>query len=154
MLALSSPAVAEKGDAIITVDYETRAVRVRPEPDVRHSQHRMVIVLHPDGRVEDEYTGAGPHPSVFANKNRRLGNTESASNVRYRVVDKNTISRTSESGALVSTLTVVVSGKTCTANIDYSLKPGETEFKAFSTQLGTMAYYSETAATRTTCKIR
>jgi hypothetical protein len=147
-ICLVPSAVAETGDITISIHYRSKAVRVRPTPRIGGTDVDFMIVLHANGKVQDGYSVKG---GKSGSSKSEMG--PKANGVVYRVVDAGTITRTSDAGTHLYKITVRVSGKNCTANVEYILKPGKKEYRDFSTELGTMAYFSSLEATNVTCAI-
>lgn len=150
VLALScSAAIAAPGDTIIFVEYRTKAVRVSPSPNVGGAKVTYRIVLRPDGSVEDARAVAG---GKSGNLKSQLG--KQSRNVQYSVVDAKTITRTTELETHFHKLTVtLVDKRTCTAQIDFTLKPGHTQFRDYSGQLKQYASYSNIEMVSSSCTI-
>src|SRR5258708_7805612 len=124
---------AESGDTHISVHYRSKSVRVRPTPRTGGADVDFGIVLHANGKVEDDW-------SV---KDGKRGSTKSklgpvSKGAVYRVLDSGTITRTGDVGTHYHKITVRTSGKNCTADVEYILKPGVKEYRDYSTELKTM----------------
>ena len=148
LLTGCSDSHAAEGDTNIYVHYKTKAVRVRPSFRAGTALVDFRIVLHANGTVDD----------VFAVKDGQKGATKNRlgvnpKNVAYKVIDASTITRATDLGTHFHKLTVRVSGKNCTAAVDFVLKPGRAEYKDYSTELKTMAYYSKLETEYVTCVI-
>ena len=147
-IALVPSASAETGDTNIYIHYRTKSVRVRPTPRTGGADVDFSIVLHANGKVEDAYSVKdGKHGSTKS----RLG--PASRGAIYRVLDSGTITRTVDAGTHYYKVTVRVSGKNCTADVEFILKPGVKEYRDYSTELKTMAYYSSLATDYVTCVI-
>lgn len=148
--AIMTPALAnaESGDTFITVNYVVRQMRVRPSPMLKHGRSTINMVLHKDGTIDDTHRAYGPHAKPASKTEKRLGADT------YKVVNENSIKRISHTGDLTRTVTVTVNGRSCTANVELTLKPGKTEYKGYSTELGTEAYYTNPTLERASCTIR
>jgi hypothetical protein len=145
---LAPPANAAEGDTLISVHYRSKAVRVRPTPRVGGVDVDFRIVLHSDGRVEDAWS---VKDGKRGNRTSKLG--PNSGGVVYRVLDAGTITRTGDVGTHFHKMTIRVSGKNCTADVEFVLKPGQTEYRDYSTELKTMATYSSLGTQYVTCVI-
>jgi hypothetical protein len=145
----SEIAAAASGDTAIHVHYAAKSVRVRPQPNNGGSGTvDFEILLHPNGKVEDKFAVKDGLKGEFKSK---LGNQ--SHKAVYRVIDASTIERTTDLGTHFHKLTIKVAGKNCTANVEYLLKPGQTEYRDYSTQLKKWAYYSKLEMDYATCVI-
>jgi hypothetical protein len=139
---------AEAGDTHISIHYRSKSVRVRPTPRTGGADVDFGIVLHADGTVEDSYSVKdGKHGSSKS----RLGPVSKG--LIYRVQDSGTFTRTVDLGTHYHKITVHTSGKNCTADVEFVLKPGQKEYREFSTELKTMAFYSSLGTEYVTCVI-
>ena len=138
---------AEGGDTHISIHYRTKSVRVRPTPRTGGGDVDFGIILHADGTVEDSYSVRdGKHGSSKS----KLGPSKG---LVYRVLDSSTVTRTVDLGTHYHKITVHTSGKNCTADVEFILKPGEVEYREFSTELKTMAFFSSLRTEYVTCVI-
>jgi hypothetical protein len=147
-ISLPAAAHAATGDTRISIHYRSKSVRVRPTPRIGGASVDFKIVLRADGRVEDEHS---VKDGKSGSSKSRLG--PKAKGAVYRVLDAGTITRTGDAGSHYHKITVRVSGKNCTADIEYILKPGVKEYRDYSTELKTMAYYSSLGIDYVTCVI-
>jgi hypothetical protein len=139
---------AQGSDARISIHYRAKSVRVRPTPRTGGGDVDFSIILHADGTVEDSYSVKdGKHDSSKS----RLG--PHSRGVVYRVLDSQTFTRTVDVGTHYHKITVHTSGKNCTADVEFILKPGETEYREFSTELKIMAFFSSLRTEYVTCVI-
>ncbi|OQW58294.1 MAG: hypothetical protein A4S14_08150 [Proteobacteria bacterium SG_bin9] len=147
-LVTHDDANAAAGDTNIYVHYKVNAVRVRPSARVGSATVDFRIVLRANGTVSDAFA---VKDGLKGTAKVKLGRQPKG--VVYRVIDDSTIERTFDVGAHIHKLTVKVAGKNCTATSDYILKPGEKEFRDYSTELKQMAYFSSLKAEYVTCVI-
>jgi hypothetical protein len=151
-LALTSScgaAHAAPGDTVIFVEYRTKAVRVAPSPNVGGATVTYRIVLRPDGSVEDARAVKG---GKSGNLTSQLGKQKNQ--VQYSVVDPKTITRTTELETHFHKLTIKLDDKhKCSANIEFTLKPGQTYFRDYSAQLKEYASYSNIEMISSACTI-
>lgn len=141
-------ASAETGDTHISIHYRSKSVRVRPTPSTGGADVDFGIVLHANGTIEDSYSvKEGKHGA----SNSKLGPV--SQKLVYRVIDSGTFTRTVDLGTHYHKITVHTSGKNCTADVEFILKPGVKEFRDYSTQLKTTAYYSSLGIQYITCVI-
>ena len=145
------PACGAPGDTNIYVTYKVASIRVRPAPIEGDGSGNLRVVLHADGKVDDVVEGEGRYSRRWEMKDRKLGPQESGA--QYRVIDRNTIVRTSSGPTHIFTVRITVSGKSCRADVAYTLKPGHKEFQVYSPQLGTAAFYSKLAPHSVSCRI-
>lgn len=139
---------AESGDTSITVDFVVRHQRIRPSPMMKHGRNTIHIVLHSDGTVSDEHRTYGQRAKPESTSQQRLGAG------KYRVVDQHTIRRTYHAGDETRIVTISVNGQSCSADVKFELPKGQTEHKAYSTELGVEAVYGESSLERVSCSIR
>jgi len=137
----------ETGDTTIKATFRLATTRVRPTPRVAGTDNSFVIVLKPDRSVSEQFTSSGEKP-VKATGSQVLGEG------RFRVVGENSIERVISLDTHIERVTIRVTGHTCSASWAFELKPGQTEYKLYSTQLGQNAYYSRVATVNSTCSIR
>lgn len=147
-----APSAAEDGETRITVKMLIRAVRIRPSPSTGNASHEFSISLQPSNTVAEQYAGGG---RFRANNSRvvPLGPQSSEASVTYRVLGASTIQRIANYQTYVSTITISVTGRTCSATYKATLKPGHREFVAYSQELGVMASYSSFTLASATCEI-
>ncbi|MDB5636838.1 MAG: hypothetical protein JWP51_1746 [Bradyrhizobium sp.] len=150
VLLLASSVFAAPGDTAISVKYKTHAKRLRPKPVEGDGAGNIHIVLHANGTVDDVVEGEGKNAKKWELKNRKLG---AHKGTRYRVIDEHTIERTFDERTFDYKVRIIVDGKSCKADVSYTLHPGHTEFVAYSPELGVMAYYSELKPFDVECKI-
>jgi hypothetical protein len=139
---------AKTSDTHISIHYRTKGVRVRPTPRVGGADVDFGIVLQADGTVEDDYSVKnGKHGSSKS----KLGPVSKG--VVYRVLNSGTVTRTVDLGTHYHKITIHASGKNCTADVEFILKPGAKEYRTYSTELKIMAYYSSLGTEYVTCVI-
>lgn len=151
-ISFATAADAATGDTVISVTYKVDTVRIRPEPAKGAGEGELHVVLHADGTVDDVVWGKGKNAKKWELKKRKLG-SRSGKSAQWRVIDANTLERTFVDPAHVSKWKIVVDGKSCKAEISYTLKPGRKEYIFFSPQLGKTAYYSEAKPFDVQCRI-
>ena len=151
LLATHQVSFAADGDTVIEVKTTSYSVRVRPSPIQGNAVWTYKIVLQGDRKISEDIRSSGSRP-MNANNIRELGSSER--NVTYRVVDASTIQRIYNAPTHVSTITIKVNGKSCSASASYDLKPGHKEYQTYSVSLGTQAFYSELRHVGTTCTIQ
>ena len=152
LILFATAADAAPGDTVITINYKNKAVRVRPQPTEGVGEVSLHIVLHANGTVDDVVEGKGKNAKKWELKKRKLGAHKDKS-AKYRVIDANTIERTFADRNFVYAVKIVVDGKSCKADVGYTLDPGQKEFNVYSPQLGKLAYYSEIKPFDIQCKI-
>jgi hypothetical protein len=148
---LASTACAAPGDTAISVSYKVHSTRVRPSPTQGDGAARVDLVLHANGTVDDVVQGLGDNPKKWELKKRKLGDHKTGA--VYRVIDSNTIERTSVEKTHIYVVRIAVEGKSCRATLTYTLRPGHKEFESYSPQLGVRAYYSALEPFDVQCKI-
>lgn len=153
LIVLATPtAYAASGDTNIAVKFKVHSTRVRPTPHEGVGSTNIKIVLHANGTVEDVVELEGKKPKQLELRSRRLG--YQVTGTEYRVIDHNTIVRTVAGAKThIITMSVVVDGSSCKADVTFALKPGQKEFETYSTGLGTVAYFSELKPFDVECKI-
>lgn len=144
-LALFLPTAA-LAEARINIRIEFSDQRVRPHPGPVHNHLDLAFLLKDDGTVVQEYHETGPKARHLSSDNK-LGEG-------VKVIDANTLVRKLEFKDRVNTLTINVSGKTCHATMTNTLKPGFTEFEAWSSYQGAPAWYRDWQMTSSICTIR
>jgi hypothetical protein len=147
-IALATSAKAATGDTNISIHYRSKSVRVRPSPRTGGANVDFRIVLRANGKVEDEYS---VKDGKRGSSKSKLGPADRGA--IYRVLDSGTITRTVDVDTHYHKITVRVSGKNCTAEVEYILKPGVKEYRDYSTELKTMAYFSSLGIEYVTCVI-
>lgn len=147
-LVTHDDAGAAAGDTNIYVHYKVNAVRVRPSARAGSATVDFRIVLQANGTVSDAFA---VKDGLKGGVKIKLGRQPKG--VVYRVIDDSTIERTADVATHMHKLTVKVAGKNCTATSDYVLKPGQKEFREYSTELKQMAYFSSLKAEYVTCVI-
>jgi len=151
-ISFATAADAATSDTVIAINYKVNTVRIKPEPATGVGEGALHVVLHADGTVDDVIEGKGKNAKKWELKKRKLGNHKDKS-AQWRVIDANTIERTFVDPAHVSRWKIVVDGKSCKAEVSYTLKPGHKEYIFYSPQLGKMAHYSEIKPFDVQCKI-
>lgn len=153
LLFVGNEAVAASADVNIHLEYTTHVYRVRPKPGTKTSTLKSDIVLHPDGRIEENLQHLGRHLRTELIKNQKLGDNP-ASILQFRVIDENTISRTFDDGVLSGVTKIAVDGKTCKATVELKMNPTLKEYQDYSTELGEKAYYRDLKVLQAKCTIR
>lgn len=151
LIATQVASLAAEGDTVIRVQTTSYSVRVRPSPIQGNATWTYNISLQGGRKITEAINTSGTRP-LNASNIRELGGSEK--NVSYRVVDASTIQRIYNAPTHVSTITIKVDGKSCTASVNYELKPGQKEYQTYSVTLGTLAFYSELRPVNTTCTIQ
>jgi len=148
---ITAPALAESGDTTITVRYRNSSVRVQPSYLESYSDIQTSMVLHSDSKINEQTSSSGARGQQTASVSSLGGNSPG---VTYRVVGPSKIQRVLVAKNYVQTMTVSVSGKSCTAQVENALKPGQKLYDAYSTQLGVSALYSTLKPVGVTCSIQ
>jgi hypothetical protein len=149
---LATAAEAATGDTVITVASKAMTTRIKPQPGTGVGEASVSIVLHADGTVDEVLEGKGKHAKKWEVKKRRLGSQKEGA-VQLRVLDKNTIERTSGGPTHVLSIKILVDGPSCKADVAYTMKPGAKEMVMYSTGLGKMTHYSEIKPFEVKCTI-
>jgi hypothetical protein len=147
LVLLPSFAFAEKRDTSIQVEFVQRSMRVRPSPTVKHGRVTINVILHPDGTVEEFQAEHGPHARVLPSDAKHLG-------ASYKVLNDHTIQRVYHVDDLTQTVTISVNGSSCSAGVELAMAAGKHEFRAYSTELGTDAYYTDATVEKVSCSIK
>lgn len=151
LLCLLAPsAQAADGDTTIQVETVTYAERIRPSVSSGNVTYKYKIVLQSGGKVGEQINSSGSAPFKSANV-RSLGGSDS--NVTYRVKDDSTIERIVNNPTHQTVTTIRASGKSCTASVVHTLKPGQTEYQSYSVNLGTQAFYKTLRPVSASCTI-
>lgn len=96
------------------------------------------------GQASDNYKGM-----------RVLGqNSSDGGFLKWKVAGQNRLQRVVTYPNNVTTMTIAVSGSSCTFNVDFSLKPGASEFMFKMIQGGGMGKFSQPRVQSTSCTIR
>ena len=85
-------------------------------------------------------------------KDRKLGSRKDFS-AQWRVIDANTLERRFADVSFDYTVKVMVDGKSCKADVIYTLHAGQKEYVTQSVELNRLAYYSELKPFDVKCKI-
>jgi len=152
MVVFVSAAIAADGDTFITVTYKNHAIRVKPQPAEGDGDVVTRIILHANGTFDEAFEATGKNTKQWEVKKRKLGSQKDGT-VQFRVINKSTIERVFEDRTLVHSIKVTVDGKSCKADVTYTLKPGQKEFVLYSPALGQMAHFSEVKPFNVECKI-
>jgi hypothetical protein len=133
-------------EAKINIRIEFIGQRVRPNPGPVHNHLDMTFSLKDDGSLVQEYNETGPMARHISS-DTKLGRD-------MKVIDANTLVRKIDFKDRVNTVTITVSGKTCHATMTNTLKPGFTEFEAWSTYMGATAWFRDWQMTSSKCTIQ
>ena len=153
-LAVRSVAPARATDgATIRLRYVTVEDRIRPDPATSIFTERTIVAhLSSGGKVSEVYArGSGPNYREYGAEGR-LGGSESR-NVRWRVINTNTLVRTRELEQSVQTIIVRVKGSTCEMTFADRFKPGFKEVKNTRIRDGVAAFYSLAKVSESSCAI-
>jgi hypothetical protein len=135
---------AEDGDTNIHVFYSDKIERIAPDKSSHVVAVDVYIVLHRNGKVDDRFiVGRDPR-----------GSSKSKLGATYRVIDATTVERTSDVGNYQLRVTVKVSGKNCTAQVDHILKPGEKNYRIYDPALKGYATASVLQTVHSECEIK
>jgi hypothetical protein len=122
LISCCAPSIAQGRDTNISARYLLRGVWAEPgKPDMT-IEHEFSITLRPDGVTQQHQFGGVAGPSS-PTRQLALGR-DTQSNVKYRVVNANTIARVLENNTFSSTLTIKVAGNTCRLSYRAAKKPG------------------------------
>ena len=146
-----APLWAADGDTHIALDYGVLAISAMPGGPSGVAKHHFSLVLKPDRQIAEQYEGGGVHRRS-SSRDVKLGSDE-PKGVEYHVVDENTIERIQTTDTHVSTITIHVSGKTCSMDMRFQLKPGAKYFISFSQTLGRPIQYKSFSLAHQSCKI-
>ena len=114
------------------------------------ARHNFTILLKPGGDVTESYEGSGKFVLV---KNNETALGADGQPLRYKVVDENTIQRITSSDNQEQTITVRVSGQSCSMQYEVKLKPGKKVLVAFSQSQGRMLNYRSFVLADSSCTI-
>jgi hypothetical protein len=154
---LFSGACAENADTQIKLKYIIKAT-LAENPEVPGAsagasgpaRHNFTIVLKPGGDISESYEGSGKF--VLVRKNEAVLGADGQS-LSYKVVDQNTIQRLASYESWEQTITIRVSGKSCSMQYEVKLKPGKKVFVAFSQSRGRMMNYRSFELIESSCNI-
>jgi|EndMetStandDraft_4_1072995.scaffolds.fasta_scaffold411024_1 hypothetical protein len=154
IMLLATAADAATGDAMISVSYKVKAVRLRPQPNAGVGAVSVRVVLHADGTIDDVVEAkGGKNTKKWEMKDRKLGERKDFS-AQWRVIDASTLERRSAEATFDYNVKVVVSGKACKADVSYTLHAGQKEYVTHSAELDRLAYYSELRPFDVKCNIK
>lgn len=141
---------AAAGDTIIKVSYETKTYRTRPHPGPGGALNSFEFVLHRNGTADEKYSMEGANP-LLKKSNRELGRS---SRVSLRVVSDIEIERIVDDETSTHRIRVTVTGKSCVAEVSGELKPGQTEFRGWTSKYGQEAFFSRVEYHDIRCSIQ
>jgi hypothetical protein len=151
-LALCWPAAAEEKQSVrIHIQYSTYAERVRPFPFSATVSHDITAILSGKNTIQDYVK---TQAAIFGQDDKRdmsLGKT--TTQARWHVVSPSKLVRIYNWPQSQTTMTVTVHGSTCTADVEYRLRPGFTEYKFWDIQLNDWAFYNPVKFVSATCTI-
>ena len=137
----------------ISVAYKVKAVRIKPQPVAGVGSVKLHAVLHADGTVNDVIEAkGGKNKKKYEQTDRKLGSQTQFSG-RWRVIDETTLERRTIEKNHDYVVKVSVKGKSCAAEVSYTLHAGQKEYYIHSAQLDRMAYYSQLQPFDVKCKI-
>lgn len=149
---LASPtARAEDGNTRISIDYGVLAVTVDPGGPTGVAKHQLSLVLKPDRQIAEQYAGGGRYRRS-SSRDLTLGGGDTTG-VTYHVIDQNTIQRIQTTDTYTATMTIRVSGSSCSISIKYQLKPGSPYYVSFSQTLGRPTQYKSFSLVSQSCRI-
>ena len=146
----TADANAASGDTIIKVSYQTKTYRTRPHPAPGGALNSFEFVLHRNGTVDEKYSMDGANP-LLKQSNRELGRP---SRVSLRVVSDIEIERIVDDDTSTHRIRVTVTGKSCVAEVSGELKPGQTEFRGWTSKYGQEAFFSRVEYHDIRCSIQ
>lgn len=146
---LGSALCSSADAATIKVSYTFVYDRIRPEPQANlRITNSFDVALSESGKVSEEVTrSAGPFADSFRNK-AKLGDGQ------WDVVSESQLRRTFDHPQSTLVLDVTVTGKACTIEPKFTLKPGFNEYKFRRITDGTMAFFTEPKIQSTSCAIK
>ena len=138
------PASAAK----INISYTIVHDRLRPDPQRGVSvTNRFQVELEQSGSVNEDRSRASGRFSDSANRRTKLGDG-------WQVRGDNQIQRTITHPQSTAVLTITTTGKSCRLDVQYSLKPGFSEYQYRRVKDQTKAFFSEPKVVATSCAIQ
>ena len=141
---------AASGDTIIKVSYQTKTYRTRPHPGPGGALNSFEFVLHRNGTVNEKYSMEGANP-LSKESNRELGRS---SRVSLRVVSDIEIERIVDDETSTHRIRITLTGKSCVAEVSGELKPGQTEYRGWTSKYGQDAFFSRVEYHDIRCSIQ
>jgi len=142
---------ANEDETHISLDYGVLATSATPGGPSGVAKHHLSLTLKPDQQIAEQYEGGGAH-RISSSREAKLG-TGDAKGVEYHVVDENTIERIQTMDTYATTMRIHVSGKSCSMDMKFQLKPGAKHFISFSQTLGRPIEYKSFSLAYQNCKI-
>jgi hypothetical protein len=144
VLAMAGPAFA----ATINITYTAVYDRIRPQPqkNVRLNA-KFEINLSESGAVSERVERSAGQAADNFKRGMKLGDG-------WQVVDENSLRRVINQPQSQLIIDVKVSGKTCSVDVNWNLKPGFKEYKFRRITDGSMAFFTEPKIQTTNCTIK
>jgi len=149
-------------DLVIRLRYVTVHDRLRPEPAGAISVERTIeLRLSPKGEISETYGRALGRAHAESEMVGRAGGREivgptwdpANGQVRWHIVDANTIVRVRGLAQSVQTITVVIHGQSCEMEFEDRLKLGFTEVKNTRLDAPGVGYFSLERVSEASCKV-
>lgn len=122
-----SNAEAADSDTKISIRYSAKAITASNPPRTLQGTTEVKLTLRANGSVDDSWDTGGVGKGSQSGK---LGPTQDG--IKYRVLDASTIVRTAEAKTHLIRTTIRVSGKSCKAEMERELKPGNQTYKVWN----------------------
>jgi hypothetical protein len=140
----------EKRSVKIHLQYSTRVDRVRPWPIGGTVDNDVTVILSGKNSIQESFN---MRAAIFGQSENQSTSLRGVGEGRWRVAGANKLIRINSWPQSQTFLTVNVTGRTCSLNVEYRLRPGFTEYKFWDFQLQTWAYYSQASFLGGTCSI-
>lgn len=143
-------------DTQIHAEYSTIVDRLSPNPRSGiPTRQSFDITLSGTNTVTESTTRNANQASDSWKGQRVLGQTSTDGGfLKWKVAGPNRLQRVVTYPNNVTTMTITVSGSSCQFNVDFSLKPGASEFIFKMIQGGGMGKFSQPRVQSTSCSIR
>jgi hypothetical protein len=128
LLAAVTMAAAADGETVIKLGFVIRKEMIAPVRISGHNEaYSATLVLSGGNRVRELWQAQS-----VTGTNAQFHSDDSAIGTKWRVVSPNTIMASWRLSTYTKTVTVRVSGKSCSVSFSTSLLPGETEYQVVS----------------------
>jgi hypothetical protein len=146
------PAPVHAGEVEIDISFNQSFDRVEPRPGLTTTRYEMAITLSSGGTVtHSERKSNIRNAQIFAvDKTMRLGKNEK---LEWRVLDKDSLINIYDYKSFSRAILVTVHGTNCTAQIDFELKPGFSDYEYRSQPLGVPGVARSVRADGVSCTI-
>jgi len=135
---------AKAADTQIHVEYAAVYDRLRPDPLQNiHLRQYLDVTLSGENTVSETSTRASGTLADQQTASTTLGQRNSdGGSVNWTVLGPDKLQRVVEGPQSVMTMTIAVTGTSCTLEVEFKLKRGFTEFKTKQMRNGQMGFFS------------